>query len=171
MIDDAVKKLLDYARTEASSEELQKLPVNSYAQLIQEIINKVPTAASADNEITGRIEGLVRSGVALLLESRFRKIARMIKEGKSIPEERLLIEERRLVLPLMELRITASHKEPRDLVITSFKKSFPHLYSVRLVTLGPFTQFDVAVIPKADAEELAKRNVADMVIPKGVQEG
>jgi DNA replication factor GINS len=160
LIDEVLRRILEYAKAEASTEDLQKLPVESYAQLIQELNNKA-SVASADSEVTGRIEEMVRNGLSLLLENRFRKIARLVREGREIPEDRLLLEERRFVIPLRELRISGRRGEPRDMVIISFRKNFPPLYSVRLMTLGPFSQFDTAVVPRTDAEELVKRNVAE----------
>jgi DNA replication factor GINS len=86
------------------------------------------------------MRNMVREALASLVRRRIEKIMRYYQVGKDIPQELLFIEERRFLIPLLELRVAeARESKAEGLSIVSFKKGFPTLYSVRLVSLGPFS--------------------------------
>jgi len=165
LISDTLKRLLDLVRTETSTEDLQKPPYESYAQLVQEINNRLSIGGNVlDKELLESMRNMVREALASLVRRRIEKIMRYYQVGKDIPQELLFIEERRFLMPLLELRVAeARESKAEGLSIVSFKKGFPTLYSVRLVSLGPFSQFDLVVLPRTDAEELMHRGVVDVI--------
>ena len=165
LISDVLRRLMDFTKLEVSTEEIQKPPFESYAQLIQELNRRLSTSGNVlDKELIESTMGMVRETIAILVRKRMEKIMRYYQTGREIPQDALLPEERRFLMPLLELRITEAPKgETQGLSIVSFKKGFPVLYSVRLVTMGPFSQFDIAVIPRSDAEELLRRGVIDII--------
>ena len=164
MISDVLKKLLEFTKMELDTEELQKPQYESYAQLIQEINNKLSAVGILDKELLESMRGMVREALATLVMKRMEKIMRHYKAGKTIQQELLFAEERRFLVPFLELRITEQREgRAEGLALVSFRKGFPTLYSVRLISLGPFSQFDLAVLPRTDAEELVRRGVIDIV--------
>ena len=165
LISDVLRRLMDFTKLEVSTEEIQKPPFESYAQLVQELNRRLSTSGNVlDKELIESTMGMVRETIAILVRKRMEKIMRYYQTGREIPQDALLPEERRFLIPLLELRITEAPKgEAQGLSIVSFKKGFPVLYSVRLVTMGPFSQFDIAVIPRSDAEELLRRGVIDII--------
>ncbi|GAB6944583.1 hypothetical protein JCM14467A_13650 [Vulcanisaeta sp. JCM 14467] len=165
MISDVLRRLMDFTKLEVSTEEIQKPPFESYAQLIQELNRRLSTSGNVlDKELIESTMGMVRETIAILARKRMEKIMRYYQTGREIPQDALLPEERRFLMPFLELRITEAPKgETQGLSIVSFKKGFPVLYSVRLVTMGPFSQFDIAVMPRSDAEELLRRGVIDII--------
>jgi DNA replication factor GINS len=164
LISDVLKKLLEFTKMELDTEELQKPQYESYAQLIQEINNKLSAVGILDKELLESMRGMVREALATLVMKRMEKIMRYYKAGKTIQQELLFAEERRFLVPFLELRITEQREgRAEGLALVSFRKGFPTLYSVRLISLGPFSQFDLAVLPRTDAEELMRRGVIDIV--------
>ena len=165
LINDVLKRLLDFVKLEVGTEELQKPPYESYAQIIQEINNRLSTGGNVlDKELVESTRTMIREPLAALIRRRIEKIMKSYELGREIPQESLFVEERRFLMPLLELRVLVTPKEEaQELAIVSFKKGFPVLYSVRLVTLGPFSQFDVAAIPRSDAGELQRRGIIDIV--------
>ena len=165
MISDVLRRLMEFTKLETSTEDIQKPPFESYAQLVQELNSKLAASGNVlDKELVESTLGMVRETIAILVRRRVEKIMRYYQAGKEIPQDALLPEERRFLMPLLELKVTEAPKgEAQGLAIVSFKKGFPVLYSVRLVTLGPFSQFDIAAIPRSDAEELLRRGIVDVV--------
>ncbi len=159
MISDVLRRLMDFTKLEVSTEEIQRPPFESYAQLVQELNSRLSMGGNVlDKELIESAMSMVRETVAILVRKRIEKIMRYYQAGKEVPQDALLPEERRFLMPLLELKITeAPRSEVQGSAIVSFKKGFPVLYSVRLVTIGPFSQFDVAVMPRSDAEELLRR--------------
>ncbi|GAB6946274.1 hypothetical protein JCM16161A_04040 [Vulcanisaeta sp. JCM 16161] len=165
MISDVLRRLMDFTKLEVSTEEIQRPPFESYAQLVQELNSKLSMSGNVlDKELVESTMGMVRETIAILVRKRIEKIMRYYQAGKEVPQDALLPEERRFLMPLLELKVTeALRSEAQGLAIVSFKKGFPVLYSVRLVTIGPFSQFDIAVIPRSDAEELLRRGVIEII--------
>ncbi|ADY00679.1 MAG: hypothetical protein ACP5GZ_08655 [Vulcanisaeta sp.] len=165
MISDVLRRLIDFTKLEIGTEEIQRPPFESYAQLVQELNNRLLMSGNVlDKELIESTRTMVRETIAALIRKRIEKIMRYYETNKEIPQDALFMEERRFLMPLLELRITEAPKsEAQGLAIISFKKGFPVLYSVRLVTIGPFSQFDIAAIPRSDAEELLRRSVIDIV--------
>ncbi|WP_229709806.1 hypothetical protein [Vulcanisaeta souniana] len=165
LINDALKRLVDFVKLEVSTEELQKPPYESYAQIIQELNNRLSVGGNVlDKELVESTRAMIRETLAALIRRRIEKLMKSYELGREIPEGSLFVEERRFFMPLLELRVLETPKgEARELAIVSFRKGFPVLYSVRLVALGPFSQFDVAAIPRSDAGELQRRGIIDIV--------
>lgn len=167
MISDVLRRLMDFTKLEVSTEEIQKPPFESYAQLVQELNSKLSMSGNVlDKELVESTMSMVRETIAILVRKRIEKIMKYYQAGKELPQDALLPEERRFLMPLLELRITEAppRSEAQGFAIVSFKRGgFPVLYSVRLVTIGPFSQFDIAVIPRSDAEELLRRGVIDII--------
>ncbi len=165
LINDVLKRLVDFVKLEVSTEEIQKPPYESYAQIIQEINNRLLTGGNVlDKELVESTRTMIRETLAALIRRRIEKLMKSYELGRGIPQESLFVEERRFLMPLLELRVLVTPKgETQELAIVSFRKGFPVLYSVRLVTLGPFSQFDVAAIPRSDAGELQRRGIIDIV--------
>ncbi|MGC8543345.1 MAG: hypothetical protein ACP5NQ_05345 [Vulcanisaeta sp.] len=168
LISDVLKKLLDFVKLELSTEDLQKPPYESYAQLIQEINNKLLLRSNVlDKELVESVRNMVKETIATLIRKRIDKLMKYYETGKEIPQESMFMEERRFLTPLLSLRVIEVPKGEAqgvsELSVISFRKGFPALYSVRLMTLGPFSQFDIAAIPRSDAEELVRRGIVDII--------
>ncbi len=165
MISDVLRKLMEFAKLEAGSEDIQRPPFESYAQLIRELNSRLSVSGGVlDKELIESTMNMVREAIAILVRRRIEKIMRYYQAGKEIPQDALLPEERRFIMPLLELRVAETPRgEAQGLAIVSFKRGFPVLYSVRLVAIGPFSQFDIAAIPRSDAEELLRRGVIEIV--------
>jgi len=93
LISDTLKRLLDLVRTETSTEDLQKPPYESYAQLVQEINNRLSIGGNVlDKELLESMRNMVREALASLVRRRIEKIMRYYQVGKDIPQELLFIE-------------------------------------------------------------------------------
>ncbi len=148
----ALEELLELVRREEGTEELQKLPYRSLAQLVQEV----------SRHVSGESIELARRALARLVTLRIGKIMRQYQAGGGAQLESLLTEEGVLLAPLLGLGVGGGDGNGNGLVIASFRGDYPGLDSVRMVRLGPFRRFDLAVLPRTDAAELARKGVVDI---------
>lgn len=163
LISDVLRRLQEFVNIEMRSEDLQKPPFDSFTRIVQEL-NEVSSAHGlADKEFMERINQMIRDQLATLVRIRMDKIMKLYALGRDIPSDLLTVEERRFIMPLLELRLFKENEAGESLVIVSFKKGFPILNSIKLINLGPFDMFDVAALPKTDADELRDRGVVDVV--------
>ncbi len=127
MISDVLRRLMDFTKLEVSTEEIQRPPFESYAQLVQELNSKLLTSGNVlDKELVETTMNMVRETIAILVRKRIEKIMRYYQAGKEVPQDALLPEERRFLMPLLELRIAeAPRSEVQGLAIVSFKKGVP----------------------------------------------
>ena len=162
MLSDKFRRLLEYARAEEGSQELQKLPYDSYMQIANDLSSSM-TLDELDPSIASRVESIVRDAIAHLMLRRLNKIISIIREGREPPEDRLLTEEKRLIAVFRELKVKRG-APAKAVALASFKREFPILYSASMSMMGPFAKFDVAVLSTVDVEELSRRGVAERVL-------
>ncbi len=125
MISDVLRKLMDFTKLEVSTEEIQKPPFESYAQLVQELNSKLSMSGNVlDKELVESTMSMVKETIAILVRKRIEKIMRYYQAGKEVPpQDALLPEERRFLMPLLELRIAETPRsEVQGLAIVSFKR-------------------------------------------------
>lgn len=163
LINDILRRLQEFVNLEIRNEELQKPPFDSYTRIIQELNEVSITRGRVDKEVIDNINQMIRNQLATLVKMRIEKIMRLYALGREIPDDMLMIEERRFITPLLELRLFQEGGEGESLAIVSFRKGFPILNSVKLIALGSFDIFDVVALPKTDAEELRDREVVDII--------
>ncbi|MFB6469881.1 MAG: hypothetical protein TU36_001390 [Vulcanisaeta sp. AZ3] len=158
-INELLRKLLEFTQMEVNSDELQRPLYESYAQLIQGIVNNLPTGNTSDKELLESMVNMVKETLTVLVRRRIEKIMGYYRAGKIIPQELLFMEEKRFLTPFLDLRIP----EAVGVVLVSFRENFPMIRSVTGSTYGPFTQFDIAVLPRTDAEDLRRRGIVDVL--------
>ncbi len=145
------------------NDDIQKPPFRSYAEALRAVFEEV-LSGYKDEELLKHLRRSIARIFADLIRRRVDKIMRHIELGREVPKELLLQEELRLITPFLQyLREYRVERREKGLVLASFKRDFPAIQSVLLIHLGPFTQFDVAVLPEADAEGLRRRDIIEVV--------
>lgn len=156
----ALKELLSLARSEVESMNIQKLPYTSYVELVQKVVSKILSEVEfADNDVLKGLEKTVRNAVCTLIQTRISKILRHLAENREVDEDKLLSEEKKIldVVKKIEFRKVIEKK----IALVLFKKSFPTIYSTTLKYLGPFSRFDLAVLPIEDVRELSEKGIVE----------
>lgn len=164
-INETFRKLLEFTQMEVNTDELQRPPYESYAQWIQEIRDSMPAVTTVNKDMLESVVGIVRETMATLVRRRIDKIMRSYQAGKEIPPELLFSEEKRFLMPFLELGVPeARGGGVPGPALVSFRRDFTVLRTVTgSAYLGPFSQFDVAVLPRTDAEDLSRKGIVDIV--------
>ncbi len=170
-----IEKILDQlsklAIREVESETLSQPLTTSYAELVETIIRELDPSEISEEKLK-----VIRNAIVVLIQRRLLKILQKISEGEDIPRKLLYTEERKIVsifekLSFEKLREAKKTQQPQEaapssstegLAIVVFKDMFPALHSTLMLTLGPFSKFDVVSLPPDDANELKRKGIVDV---------
>ncbi len=155
-----LKELLSLAKSEVESMDIQKLPYTSYTELVQKIVSKILNEVEIiDNDVLKGLEKTVKNAICTLIQTRISKILRHLAENRDVDEDKLLSEEKKILdaVKKIEFRRVVEKK----IALVFFKKSFPTIYSTTLKYLGPFSRFDLAILPIEDVRELSEKGVVE----------
>ncbi|GEM_PF-6221619 len=174
-----VEKILDQlsklAIREVETETLLQPLATSYAELVETIIRELDPSEISEEKLK-----VIRNAIVVLIQRRLLKILQKISEGEDIPRKLLYSEERKIVsifekLTIEKLREVKKAQQVQEvmqqvptesLAIVVFKDMFPALHSTLMLTLGPFSKFDVVSLPLDDANELKRKGIVDVHYPQ-----
>lgn len=153
-----LQKLITLHKLEVETEELQKIPFQSYTIIIEHILKE----CSKNVREFESIKQLILNLIASLISIRIEKIVKKIKNGQSIDPNILLEEERKIINPLIKIMEWKVELKIEELCIISFKKPFP-IIKLPNKSFGPFNKFDIITLPKDDVKELIQKDIVEIV--------
>lgn len=177
------KELYEAWKKEAENTELQPLPRDFYAKLI-DYVNKIRKEDRMLDRKTVKAQLVkhearnVKNLIEKLTKLRYRKILRLTSTGKTIPIDRLTMEEEKAYTELSHsleaLRNLLKNvsrgktssleaKSSAEKVVARFLQETPSIIGTDLKAYGPFKPEDVAILPSENANALAKQGIVKIL--------
>lgn len=180
-------KIYSCWQKEKETFELTKLPDNFYHE-IAEYLRKIKEEMRMIDQKTLKASLLkremehVKRATQELANLRYKKLARKLVKGETIPLDYLTTEEREALKNFSNFAkvyqsfvngitnrqiINLKHESKQEckIVVLRFLGDIPAIVGLDLKTYGPFKTEDIASLPVENAEMLVKRGLAQRILP------